>query len=293
MKYCILFILSSSLFTVSVVNSQPLYIAYTGNLNGVLEACNCEGNDRGGMTQLANAVDSLKLMHPDLIFLDSGDFLKSFSLPEANRLMFDFMCQLQYSVIALGEQEFVEGEEYLFMHLTLFPIHLVCSNLIFPLSRADMAVPYIIVNSGNHRVGILSVLNPECFDYIKMPALEFMDVNQSINQYIKLLKAETDLIILICHGDFRTGQQLGMKFPEIQVIITGHSQEKMELIGNRQVILQPGYDGEFIGFLTVNFAEQGLSFENQFLPVDQRQGIYKPFKDKIDRYYQEIKDPNY
>ena len=67
------------LFQLTILSAQePLYIAYTANLNGNIELCRCKPDEMGSIAQLSGMIDSLKNKHPELLLLDNGDFYKTY-----------------------------------------------------------------------------------------------------------------------------------------------------------------------------------------------------------------------
>ncbi len=262
--------------------SQDLHIVYTGNLDGNLEACDCQGNESGGMVRVATAIDLLRRDFPDLILLDSGDFLKSYPLPDYNYIMAEFMKDLNYSALGIGDQEFVEGIKFFHAMNRNFPMPLVCSNMEIPESFHDGVQPQLIISGGQFKVGILSVIDPRSFDFISIPGIKLVPMDSGIARGISRLQGKVDLLILLCHSSYRNALELREKFPKIAVIIAGHTQERYENIGPRQVVLQAGYDGETIGLLTVHRRDGHISFEHQFIPVNSKYSDYIPFKKKME-----------
>jgi 2',3'-cyclic-nucleotide 2'-phosphodiesterase (5'-nucleotidase family) len=268
------------------LNGQSLYIAYTTNLNCNLEACYCGGNQLGGMIQLIGAIDSLRTAHPELILLDSGDFMNSYPLAEGNFLMTELMKDFRYDAVGLGEQEFIEGEPFLVDAYLKTNLSLLNANLKLDSGKLKNFPPYLILNRGSKRIGIISILYPQVFDSFFSPHVVIENPENSLRNYVNQLESEVDLLVVLCHGSYDSGKNLADQFPQIDIIISGHTQVKEAVQENNQVIVQAGRDGEYIGLLTINWLNGQKEITNTFLPVDLRYGINYTMKNKIDRYYQ-------
>jgi 2',3'-cyclic-nucleotide 2'-phosphodiesterase (5'-nucleotidase family) len=268
-----------------LVSAQRLIIIYTSNVNCNLEACDCETTRLGGMVYLAQHLDSLRNNHPELILVDSGDFFNSYSLPQVNTIMWDFIYRLQYDAIGLGDQEFVEGTKFLNSLLSTLTLPFVGSNLSIKNRSLSEVNEFVVVNRNILKIGILGVILPSSFSFIRPDQLFFDPPESQVAKTLDKLKTVTQFNILLVHGSFQTGIYFAEKFPEIQVVIAGHSQEKESLQKGNQFITQAGYDGQYLGFLEVKISEEKIDYTNRFLPVHSKLGENPDFRKKIDEYY--------
>ena len=77
------------------------------------------------------------------------------------------------------------------------------------------------------------------------------------------VQAQSDLVIVLSHLGFEMDTTLAQVEPEIQVIVGGKSRRVLsapELVGNT-IIVQAGYDGEWLGRLDVTFDGQRRPIE--------------------------------
>lgn len=269
--------------------AQTLRLAYTANLNGNLEACNCGDENLGGMVRLASAVDSLRQKYPDLILVDSGDFLNTYLITKADRLMWFFMAELNFDAIGVGDQEYVEGRLFLLARQEQYPLRLLSQNIRNARTGKAEFPGFTIIHRQNLNIGIVSVIFPQCFDFIIEDSIRTLPVVQSLANLLPQLMTKTDLLILLCHGDFGKTRALAQTFPEIPVLIAGHSQEKRETMLPGQLIVQPGVDGEYLGFLKITRTGGNWSFRNRFIPVDMTFGENRDFRLKVDECYRQLK----
>jgi 2',3'-cyclic-nucleotide 2'-phosphodiesterase (5'-nucleotidase family) len=262
-------------------NSQDLMVVYTGNLNGYLEPCNCEQAYLGGMTRLVTAVDSLRREYPDLILLDSGDFLKSYPLPAGNWLMMEMMAYLNYEAIALGEQELVEGSQFLFRALDHFSLPVLNGNLRFHGNDEQRFSASTFLHRGDFQIGIVSLVDSNSFEFSGGEKLTVIPEQLILPEVLKQIPSTVDLLFLLYHGTFEKAVVLAKKFSEIDIIIAGHAQVRTEGHFGNQIVVQNGFDGEYLGILKIDFQDSSYVFTNSFLPIDKTFCEHRYFKNRI------------
>lgn len=287
-----LFVPGIVLLTSLTVSSpaQTLHFAYTANLNCNLEACNCGNENLGGMVRLATVVDSLRKKYPDLILVDSGDFLNTYLLTKADSLMWYFMAKVNFDAVGVGDQEYVEGSSFLLAQQKQFPLPLVNCNILTAETERSAFARYKIIRRENVKIGIVAVIFPESFEFILEKSIRILPAVESLGKLVPELKAKTDLLILLCHGGFDKTRAVAQAFPEIPVLLAGHSQEKREAILPGQVVVQPGVDGEYLGFLVIENKAGRWSFRNHFIPVNPVFPENRDFRLKVDEYYRQLKE---
>ncbi len=269
---------------------QAIHIAYTANLNCNLESCNCGDNDLGGMVQLANTINALRDSFPDLLLIDSGDFQKTYPLEDANRLMIEMIYTLKYDAIGLGEQEYVDGEDFLMKEVEKYPLSLISTNIRCKEKESNYFQFHKILTVDTLKIGIMSFIRPECFDFITKPEIEILSEDNEIKKFLALYQDRLDLTILLLHGSYREGLKVAEKYPEISIIICGHTQEKYEKKLENQIVLQSGVDGEFLGFLKIVRDNRKIDFQNKFISVDDTYGKNATFQEKVDEYFQKFEN---
>ncbi len=282
-------ILPVCLLMVSPGLPQTVHLAYTANLNANLEACDCGGEEIGGMLRLANAVDSLRRQNPGLVLLDTGDFLNTYLLTKADSLMWRFMQQLRFTAVGVGDQEFVEGKDFLEQRTGPEALPLVNCNITDRKSGRLLFKPFKIAERNGLRIGITGVVPPQAFSFIAAPAVRILPVKQSLQKVMRELTEKTDLVVLLFHGSYREAAGIGEQFPGIRLVIAGHSQEKFSRQQPRQIVVQPGVDGEYLGLLTATRSGNRWRLKNDFLPVTPRFGENASFKKAVENYFRELK----
>ena len=280
-KFLIAAIIISFLSLIADGNTQDLFVVYTGNLNGYLEPCNCQQAYLGGMTRLITAVDSLRREHPDLILLDSGDFFKSYPLPAGNWLMMEMMAYLDYEAIALGEQELVEGSKFLIRALNNISLPVLNGNLRFNSNDEQQFTASTFIQRGDFQIGIVSLVDSASFKFSAVERLTVIPEQIILSEVLKKIPPTVDLLFLLYHGTFEKAVVLAEKFPKIDVIIAGHAQIMTASNLRDQIVVQNGFDGEYLGILEIDIQDSGYVFTNSALPIDEKFSEHLYFKNRI------------
>lgn len=279
MKARFLFIILMLL--IGQIKSQTLYVVYSTNLNGYLEPCECPATFLGGMTRVLTAIKQLRIAHPDLLLVDSGDFFKSYTLPAANWLMLEMMHSARLDAVSLGEQELVEGSDFLVRGIQHFPLSIVSCNLKIDHQEKIYSFSPVILEKTNHKIGIIGLVEPDCFEDTFYKNIVLTPIEQVLPEILSSLRPQVDLLIVVYHAAFEQAVKLAEDYPSIDVIIAGHSQETAQKQIGRQIVLQNGYDGEYLGILKIDFHENGFRFTHESLPIDDsfQEDLY--FREKI------------
>ncbi len=279
------------LFWISLGWGQSIHLAYTSNLNCNLETCHCGGNDLGGMVQLLNAVDSLRARYSDLILLDSGDFLNTYTLPLANEVMIELVAAAKYDVLNAGDQEFVEGIDFLLPRVKRFNLPMISASIVRRESRKRLFPAYRILQRNGLRVAIVGVVPPQSFDFIEEPAVHIRQLTPVLKKILPEITEKSDLVVLLLHAGDWAAEPLLQTFPELNVVICGHTQEKVSRRYRGKLIVQAGQDGEYLGLLTVDKKKGGgFKISNQFMPVGPEYKENRWARERVNQYYESLKE---
>lgn len=279
MKAIFLFVLI--ILLIGQIHSQTLYIVYSNNLNGYLEPCQCPATFLGGMTRVVTAIHQLRVIHPDLLLVDSGDFFKSYSLPTANWLMLEMMDSARYDAVTLGEQELIEGLDFLIRGIQRFSLSIVSYNLKINHQKEVYSFSPVILEKNNLKIGIIGLIEPNCFEDTFHKNIVLIPVGELLPEILSSLRSRVDLLMVLYHAGFEQAIKLAENYPTIDVIIAGHSQETAQKQIGRQIILQNGYDGEYLGILRVDLREGIVKYTHEILPIDDSFREDNYFKEKI------------
>ena len=97
---------------------KTVTVVYTCSNNGMLKACACPGNPRGGLARRASVLREIRSEVGEILLLDSGDLLshtKRLAKDEvggADEVVLRIYGLLQYDAVAVGDQELANGRTF-------------------------------------------------------------------------------------------------------------------------------------------------------------------------------------
>jgi len=256
---------------------ESLTIVYTNSLNGYLDYCQCREEPKGGLVKRATALRGLRIKHPGMVLVDTGDFFTF----EEDALLAEYIIRaygyMKYDAIAPGDQEFSGGID-LFLDVQK-RLPLVCDNLMVKgnAKAGRAAVRYNIVKRNGLSIGIIGTMSPEAFRYYPQTLtkkISLTDQTAEIQRDVDSLKKQgVTIIILLSHSGYDRDVELAGMLPGIDVIVGGHSQTlvKKPRIQGGAVIVQAGANGAHIGILEIGVDKGKVSIiNNDFLRPDDR-----------------------
>ncbi|RMF56700.1 MAG: hypothetical protein D6748_12935 [Calditrichaeota bacterium] len=286
----LIFFLSLMFLTVTAQNISPtsseIHLIYTGNISGALDDCGCDEVLAGGLTRISTIINEFRQREQNLLVVDGGDFLNSYSTPRANRMVIRLLPHLGYDALNIGDQEFVETTD--FWERIDKPIvnalSLVSANISWVGSPS--LHPYVIKKLPGARIAITGLVERAAFEFIQPRDIQLTPVNKAMKRIERVLTSSSDLQIVLFHGNWSGARQLVEHFPWIDVIVLSHSQkQRVESIKNT-ILVECGSEGEYIGHLQMKKEVDGWSYTNEFIPVEKRIHADGELKKIVDKFYQ-------
>lgn len=270
-------------------NSPEIHLIYTGNLNCTLDDCRCDDELAGGFTRIMAVLDSLRERHPGLILVDAGDFLNSYSLPNANRLMLELLAPAGYAALNLGDQEFVESPA--FLKSANPPLPFLSGNVLLKTSR-EPAAPLRMqkTRAGQISLSILGLVDAEAFEFISAEGLEIIPPEKALQAVQAEVNDPAGLQILLFHGRWQRASELLREFPWIDAVVLAHNQRRQFQVQSGAALAECGSEGEYIGRLRITRAGDSWAFENEFIPIHRRFPPNQEAQQKVDKYYRRLRD---
>ncbi|MUT65242.1 bifunctional UDP-sugar hydrolase/5'-nucleotidase [Paenibacillus sp. NEAU-GSW1] len=245
---------------------------------------------RDSLAALAPMIRREREASPELLLLDNGDALQGTPLAHfaarrscgGTHPIIAAMNELGYDAAVFGNHEFNYGRELLEKAVRESEFPWLSAGIV---DRATdepaFGKPYIIkrINNGTIKIAVLGVTthyipnweNPEHIE-----GLRFQDALETVKHWAAHIREEEkpDLLVVAYHGGFErsladgtaaerlTGENQAYAMCEaakeagIDVIITGHQHRLIadEVLG--VTVLQPGFGGETIGKVTVDFEHE-------------------------------------
>ncbi|MBE3594378.1 MAG: 5'-nucleotidase C-terminal domain-containing protein [Candidatus Carbobacillus altaicus] len=262
-----------------------------------------------------------------VLLLDAGDvftgtlyFTKYEGLADA-----EFMNQIGYQAMTLGNHEFDKGPEGLAKFLNAIQFPVVAANIDFgndpnlkDYVSSEIAeggailpghiYPAIILEVGGKRVGLFGLTTEET-KAISSPGehITFLPAIDTARQMVDALKERNvDFIIALTHIGYSEDVKLAEAVSGIDVIVGGHSHTQLDTPkvishndGSKTLIVQANEHRKYLGELDVTLGENGgiTSFAGQLLPTsakdDSGKYIVEPDPDAqklIDQFDEELKE---
>ena len=252
----------------------------TGRQHGYIEPCGCTGldNQKGGLARRRTMYQALVGRGWDVVPIDVGNQIRRFGQQAAIKFQTTMAAlrKMKYQAVGLGPDDLrLDVGELLSEIVDDTP--LVCANVSvvgYPVSDGHK-----IVEVGNHRIGITSVLGEKEMRGIKNDDLELRDPLKSIHAaHDKFVAKNCDLMILLCHATSEETLKLATadeKTKAFRIVVTAGGADEPALQPERipntkSYLVQTGKKGMYVGVLGIyaNDKERPLRYER--VPLDSR-----------------------
>ncbi|MDD5027654.1 MAG: hypothetical protein PHV58_04115 [Candidatus Omnitrophica bacterium] len=237
---------------------KELTLIYTGETHGALYPCNCPVEDDGGVSRRATLINQLRKKYPDSLVLDSGNFFGGGLLDQntqntqldmqRSRINLAAMGLMKYDALAISDDEFNFGEDFLKENISKARLNFVSADL-----KLKNVTPYIIKEVSGLRVGIIGLTNYGVKQ--KAAGVKFIEPRRAVETAVKELKSMgASLIILLSNLGENEDLKIIENIPEISVVIDGHNRKGKELFAKTKsaVILRPTWQGRRLNKAVLN-----------------------------------------
>jgi 2',3'-cyclic-nucleotide 2'-phosphodiesterase (5'-nucleotidase family) len=222
---------------------------------------------KGGVARRVTIINSVcESSAGPVLVLDAGGTLFGQSLAAASKgqVIVEAMNAMAYDALTVGELDLEQGLDVLRQRAKEARFPLLSCNLVAAQDGKPIFGPYTVVERNGIRVGILGVSEPELGSMWQLAKVaRVLDPLSSVHQYLPEVRAQSDIVIVLSHLGFEVDTTLAQLEPGIQIIVGGKSRQVLsapEIVGNT-VIVQAGFDGEWLGRLDVAFDGQGQAVE--------------------------------
>lgn len=239
----------------------------------------------GGIARMSTLIKKLKANNENVLALHGGDvfvgtfeFNKYLGYPELK------IMENLYDAMALGNHEFDLGLDALAGVVSgqlaggsPVTLPLLCANFDFEGTPLSALIQKSIIRTiGGIKVGIFGVVNEDAQNYSGEVAARLSGevFNVAGMQAGALKAAGCEVVICLSHlGTLYDLNGLADNVPYIDIIVGGHSHDVYEeaVVRNGKIIVHAGIFGRYLGELTVNVGNGGVSLVNWYAhPVDSR-----------------------
>lgn len=288
------------LWTISVFFSIPLFcqqlpdstihLFYTGNLNCALDDCRCGDSLVGGFVRNLSAFADLREQYPQMVLVDAGDYLSSYTIPRANRLMLNLCARGNYDALNLGDQEFVETLIFLLNvnQVDNLELPFLSTNSVWNHSKIPVVQRIKFIDRNRVRIALVGIVHLQAFEFIRPGDVTIVSPEKTLGSYEKQLQEEAGLQILLFHGGWERAEALVHQFPWIDVVIVSHNQQqRFSRLGNT-ILAESGSEGEYIGHLQITHSARQWQFSNRFIAVKISTPPDPAAQTKVDAYYESL-----
>lgn len=184
----------------------------------------------GGAARTVSFVKSVRATSPDpVLFLNAGDFFQGtiwYTLFK-EKVTADFINQMGYDAMTLGNHEFDDGVTILRNFLDLAKVPIICSNTDFSnepllMGRVNKS---IVLTVNNIKIGIIGVVVKDTkFLSSPGPTVTFLDEIESVKQEaIRLNNDGVKILIGLSHSGYFEDLKIAESVPQLSLIVGGHS----------------------------------------------------------------------
>jgi len=278
------------LFINDGLGNKEISIIYTNNVDGYLKSCNCPGNLFGGLIYVVDVVDQIKNENENVLYLDAGDLFPAKDWKPKIGSAIEYYNMIGADVLNIGDQELRFGVDYLVQQKNNANFAFLSANILY--NDSLLFQPYIIKQFGDIKIGIIGIAEPEVFDYLdddRVKGIKFNKYNESLSKYLKQIRSDVNVIILLSHAGVETDQKIASTHDGIDFIIGAHSGiliEKPKKIGTT-IIMQAGKYAHYLGLLNLNFdKENNFVWKHDLIKLEGL-SISKKAAEPYDRYMAE------
>jgi len=283
-------VLINSQETKYINNEKSISIIYAGNASGVLQACKCPSNPKGGLLRRITKIEELQKTEKKNIVIDTGDFMPI----SQNKLLFyytkEMMKLTKYDVVCAGDQEFILGIDSFTTIIEDLPIRL--DNL--EIKKIWEPKNYYIKKTDDIKIGILVIIDSSTFVYSSIPKnVRINNPIATLKNKITKIKKLSDLIIVVAHCNDMLVEKIIREIKGIDVLIVGHSRtfkdEPVKI--DNTLVVWGGASGDFVGKLKLKYDNnnQIIGYENTFFYLDSTVTDNAEGKKLIEEYNQKLR----
>lgn len=217
----------------------------------------------GGFAELKFIADSIRASKPSTLMLDAGDVMTGNPITERayggakGGALFAMMDSIGYDAWCPGNHDFDVSQDNLraLVRIATFPT--VCANLVDTLGRYPVGnVPYVIIERGGLRLGILGLISQELYDLVNqnnLVGLRVLSPVETAQKFIDELKPKTDIVIALTHQGVEEDSQLAAGVHGLAIIVGGHTHTRLRhpKLVDGVLIVQTGSNTENLGELDI------------------------------------------
>ncbi len=257
-----------------------LTILHTNDIHGHLTAWqgwegDLKGRTVGGLGRLAGAVarERTAAGEGNVLLLDAGDLIGDTLLADRTegKALVEALNFLKYDALTIGNHEPDFGTDALKRRMAEAAFPTVACNLTDKGTGKLFTKPYVVKKVAGVRVGILGLAYPKTARTTaprNVTAVEFHPPGPAVKEYLpKLRAAGAEVVVVLSHLGLGADQLLAKEVEGIDVIVGGHSHNRMPAAGRvgSTLIVQAGAHGSDLGRLDLTVEAGKVTAHNRTL----------------------------
>ncbi|MBZ9908408.1 5'-nucleotidase C-terminal domain-containing protein [Mesorhizobium sp. BR115XR7A] len=221
-------------YTLNILHINDWHSRIEGN-NKYESTCSAEeetkGECIGGAGRLITAIaqERKKLEGQNVLLLSAGDNFQGslFYTTYKGKVEGEFLNDMKFDAMALGNHEFDDGEAALapFLDMIKFPVLGANVKANAQSKLGDRVKSSIVVEVGGQKIGIIGAVTNDTPELASPgPNIKIEDDVKSITAEVEKLKGEgVDKIIAVTHIGYNRERDVIAKIPGIDIVVGGHS----------------------------------------------------------------------
>jgi 2',3'-cyclic-nucleotide 2'-phosphodiesterase (5'-nucleotidase family) len=202
------------------------------------------------------------------------------------------MNRMGYRASIVGNHEFDYGLETMRKRIGQAKFPILSANVILPFDDVDQTA---VIRAKGIRFGVVGLTTndtPTTTHPKNLKNVQFIDVVRALEQRLPSLRRASDMVILVAHIAPVEELRIARAFPEIKLIISGHSHTELRepLRENDTTIVRTGSFGRFVGRVDLTFEDRVLKrmaprlIEVQGVPPDpDAVRMLEPYRKKVEQ----------
>lgn len=274
--------------------AKTITIAYSNDLLGTINPCDCPGQEYGGLARRATFVEMVRDTAENFLLLDGGEFMgRDVSFGEKKAEVYiQSMALMGYDGMVVGESDFGFGVDYIVSRAGEAGLPILVANLydaqndrlLFP---ASSRIEY----PSGVTIGLIGVMGPGLKFPPQVPAgaLRVTDPAAAIRKAVAGFAPPVDAVVVLAHLPIVEARQLARDVPEIDLIVCGHDGKRVRKENRRfgnAFILQIPDDGKHSGLAFAVLGKEGgiRDLEASLMPLSERYDDHEVVSALLDEY---------
>lgn len=257
---------------------HSVWLFFTSSSNGRIVPPAYSQSGLGGLSRRAAYINREKKELDPILVLDSGDNMPIENLStgawKASEKALTFV---PYDAMVPGEEEFFMGGSFALKNIFVSSRPYLTANLAVCATEKLCTIPakpYAILQKGDLKIGVIGVFYKGVMAFAPKEVkkrVKVLPLKASIAASLEAIRKNCDIVILLSHSGMDEDMKLAQAFPDIDLIVGGHSQDKTDppVMVGKTAIVQPGSNGDYVGKALLIKTPQGIALRHyELVPLD-------------------------